>query len=75
MSAVIRLLDARGRRVVPEAHAIEVCRAMAELPDELRRRVAVARGLEHGSTLGPAHGPAHGDVGAAGMAHPPDGAA
>jgi len=33
------------RGLAPEAHAVEVCRDMADLPEDLRRRVEVARGL------------------------------
>jgi hypothetical protein len=41
------LLDLARRRLAPtDPLAIERCREVAELPDELRARVRVARGIE-----------------------------
>lgn len=50
----------RGRFVpmAPPAHAIETVRELADMPEDLARRVRAARGMEPEGS-----GPAHGDVG------------
>lgn len=53
-------LIAFPRRLEPPAHAIETVRELADMPEDLARRVRAARGMEPDE--------AHGDVGSAGRA-------